>query len=186
MGTVFGFASLVFTALWFFTFIASTRRAMARTVFAPCHFPLRRARWLLACLAVTSFVMIGATASTSADHGVVPRGQWVIIWEEIGETDLGKKRVFLEKDDLPQQYQTLEQCNKGLQNLPDEMDAEEFGNHPLDDDGERHLRVQGEGEVVSELESSGECVVSNGGEKFSWDGSASSYVETLMKAAGGD
>jgi hypothetical protein len=56
------FAWLIITLSLVLTFIGPARRAIARGILAPCHIPLRRARWVLGVSAGALFIAVGITA----------------------------------------------------------------------------------------------------------------------------
>src|SRR5450759_238638 len=51
------------TLLWLVSFIAPTRRLIARMILAPLHFPLRAARWMTAASAIGCFFVSAALSS---------------------------------------------------------------------------------------------------------------------------
>jgi hypothetical protein len=57
MAGLFFLLTIVAIAGLCLTLVGRTRRALARTVLAPLHFPLHRARWALAVAAVASLTL---------------------------------------------------------------------------------------------------------------------------------
>src|ERR1700719_2344552 len=118
LAELFALAWSILTVVWCLTFVRPTRRVMARAVLAPCHIPLRRARWSLAVLAITSFVTMGAFApNTDPDKGtpetIAPMAVPSVA-EQPAPASSSTAAEESNKDDLHCGWFGLDSCDHGL------------------------------------------------------------------------